>query len=47
MKFCIDVETLTWSLYSGYRDLLDMPLLVLRQYRSSQFIQATDPKARL
>ncbi|MBA0814809.1 hypothetical protein Gohar_020614 [Gossypium harknessii] len=26
MKFCTDVETSTESLYSGYGELLDMPL---------------------
>ncbi|MBA0688797.1 hypothetical protein Goari_006564 [Gossypium aridum] len=26
MRFCIDVETSTGSLYSGYEELLDMPL---------------------
>ncbi|MBA0659910.1 hypothetical protein Goklo_011996 [Gossypium klotzschianum] len=26
MRFCIDVETLTRSLYLGYGELLDMPL---------------------
>ncbi|MBA0812415.1 hypothetical protein Gohar_026385 [Gossypium harknessii] len=26
MKFCTDMETLNGSLYSGYRELLDMPL---------------------
>ncbi|MFQ6629550.1 hypothetical protein Gotur_007637 [Gossypium turneri] len=26
MKFCTDLETLTESLYSGYGELLDMPL---------------------
>ncbi|KAA3461646.1 227 kDa spindle and centromere-associated protein-like protein [Gossypium australe] len=32
MKFCIDVETLTESLYSGYGELLDMPFYLLRQF---------------
>ncbi|MBA0794095.1 hypothetical protein Gohar_018453 [Gossypium harknessii] len=30
MKFCINVKTLTRSLYSGYGELLDIPLYLYR-----------------
>ncbi|MBA0789600.1 hypothetical protein Gotri_024887, partial [Gossypium trilobum] len=30
MRFCINVETLIESLYSGYGELLDMPLYLYR-----------------
>ncbi|MBA0785122.1 hypothetical protein Gotri_026739 [Gossypium trilobum] len=40
-RFCIDVGISTGSLYLESGVLLDTPLLVLRQYRSRQFIPAT------
>ncbi|MFQ6668823.1 hypothetical protein Gotur_034330 [Gossypium turneri] len=40
-RFCIDVETSIGFLYSKFGELSDISPAVLRQYRSGQFIPAT------